>query len=1586
MNPQNDLLLTQLTARLADPSTGNIIGSAFICSSPALKNKVYIITAAHCLYVDKDSFKEPRSDIAVEVYNPKTLVYVKLIHRIDHSFVFPLVDKDVAVLVFDKQTIEQITGPLQPLFIVNEAIPSSNFNVKGFPLATQGKELVAIQPTWIQQMPGVPRFQLRNDEDYSEYAMNGFSGSGIFLEITNHIYVLGLFTRYRPEENGKVIYCQYLSTVNELLEKNYYPTIPVAVIGAYGLVPSFFENHIRLTIENLGPRFNPKLNYKLPIEVLFNDISKDYDFKRRFLRAFDEWLSNDAYSTKSRKKDLRAAAKKSGELKKNIFDWINKIGWAADQKISHESIVNEIGLFSTIIESARSKLEHERYEIEKKNPPKKDDHSYRPPFENELYSLRKVQEANYTLSERLNDIAINLSNHPCLLIHGEAGCGKSHLLGDIASERQSKGLPTLLLLGQLFQTGQTVWQNIIAQLGISCSSTEFLDSLNHIGKQTGSRALILIDAINEGAGANLWSAALPGFIEEFRSYPFIGIVVTVRTTYWNQIVAKDLLEDSRITRIVHSGFKGNEYEALRLFCDYYDLQQPNFPLLNPEFSNPLFLQLVCKGVKNSGEKKFPSGFQGINSVLSYYIAAIQEQLIKKREEYHLIPDLAKSAAIEFAKACYEEEQERERSLPLSQAVQLFENKFPKHKSLLLDLIHENLFIRSAYRSYRDDSEYEIVYFSFERLGDTIIAEQLIQSYDSSEAVQTAFKKENELGKIALEGRWRNRGILEALAILIPEKFNLELIDALSWMFEKRTDEDDFSRNVHSDIELYFLNSLKWRRIDSISWERIQEWLNSDKRSLDDDHVLLLFTELTAAQNHPLNSDRLSRMLRKHTMPKRDSFFQRHMHYYHGKNDDGDAYPIRRLIDWAWQPGISMGSDQETCRLVGQTLSWLLSSSDRVLRDQVTKALVNLLEEQPDALMAILNLFVKIDDLYISERLYAVAYGCILRTSQKKSIKKIGQKVFDLVFKRQNLPCHILLRDYARNTIEYALHTGAKLKGEMTLIKPPYSSSMPSKLPSEAEVEKYELDYDLPDFKKNYGHENNQIHHSVLHWDFGRYTIDSALGNFHTVSFTEPLLHKEFLKKLSAKTKTLIKIFKTTFELSQMSEAQVNRLKNRYGEKYVSDLIEMITKDFQETENLLTKILTEEQLVFLKNRLLPYWDSMTRVKDRQHNHFATTQIKCWIVQRVFELGYNAQLHGYYDSLTGSWARDKNKVERIGKKYQWIAFYEILARVADNYKLKRDRWSGINREQYYNGPWELLIRDIDPVFITRNKSANDDDDDNDLGISPHKNHWWSESSYNAWNYPAKEWMNILKDIPDPKETILKADENGQEWLYLKLSTKWEEPKPIGQKKYSTTRKEIWYYLDGYVVQKKEKSNVIASIINQKPWGDRLPRSNTDLSLFSHENYWSPISTQHYNGQKEWKQLDGSKYKVLISTVEAVGELGDDQSGAHFKYEMPCKRIFDGMNLSYGSINGDFTDASGATIVTNVNPRGMLVRKAEFERFLASNNLDIIWVAWGEKQSIGDFHSNDNRFKKIWGVFSFSENKMMGEFSFVKNDRDE
>src|SRR5690606_25334383 len=104
----------------------------------------------------------------------------------------------------------------------------------------------------------------------------------------------------------------------------------------------------------------------------------------------------------------------------------------------------------------------------------------------------------------------------------------------------------------------------------------------------------------------LWSAQLNGFLQLVSQYPRIGLIVSIRNTY-KKIICSQLSNESleHICEIHHNGFHDMEFDACKVFFDYYKIETPKIPLLNPEFSNPLYLKLFCESLKIQNLKAIP---------------------------------------------------------------------------------------------------------------------------------------------------------------------------------------------------------------------------------------------------------------------------------------------------------------------------------------------------------------------------------------------------------------------------------------------------------------------------------------------------------------------------------------------------------------------------------------------------------------------------------------------------------------------------------------------------------------------------------------------------------------------------------------------------------------------------------------------------------------------------------------------------------------------------------------------------------------------------------------------------------------------
>ncbi|HUG51240.1 MAG TPA: hypothetical protein VLZ78_09620, partial [Terrimesophilobacter sp.] len=79
------------------------------------------------------------------------------------------------------------------------------------------------------------------------------------------------------------------------------------------------------------------------------------------------------------------------------------------------------------------------------------------------------------------------------------------------------------------------------------------------------------------------------------------------------------------------------------------------------------------------------------------------------------------------------------------------------------------------------------------------------------------------------------------------------------------------------------------------------------------------------------------------------------------------------------------------------------------------------------------------------------------------------------------------------------------------------------------------------------------------------------------------------------------------------------------------------------------------------------------------------------------------------------RSDGPVERFGKKYQWIALYEVLGALTDHFELKPE-WSS-ETPRPYEYPEQVIWRDIDVTLLAREPARSS---------GPLRPHWFSPAT--------------------------------------------------------------------------------------------------------------------------------------------------------------------------------------------------------------------------------------------------------------------
>ena len=334
----------------------------------------------------------------------------------------------------------------------------------------------------------------------------------------------------------------------------------------------------------------------------------------------------------------------------------------------------------------------------------------------------------------------------------------------------------------------------------------------------------------------------------------------------------------------------------------------------------------------------------------------------------------------------------------------------------------------------EDNGSEIVRITYDRFTDHIIADSLLSTHLDVTEPAAAFEEGGPLTFLCDRTRYVPAGLIEAFFIQVPEKCGQELAALVPALFEQWY------------MKEFFIESVIWRSSDAFS-SKTREILDTLIRDEQDVHSALeaLLTVATV-ERHPLNADYLDDRLRQDTMPERDAWWSTFLHWTWEERGAVDRY-----VDWAFRVSQQGQLDDSTVDLCAVVLAWMLSTSNRFLRDRVTKALVSLLTGRLQAMARLVDRFADVDDPYVAERVYAVAYGVAMRSTDSVGVGDLASCVYEQVFASGIPPIHILLRDYARGVVERAIYLKAGLDIDECQVRSPYNTTWP-KIPDEDEIQ------------------------------------------------------------------------------------------------------------------------------------------------------------------------------------------------------------------------------------------------------------------------------------------------------------------------------------------------------------------------------------------------------------------------------------------------------------------------------------------------------------------------------------------------------
>jgi hypothetical protein len=398
----------------------------------------------------------------------------------------------------------------------------------------------------------------------------------------------------------------------------------------------------------------------------------------------------------------------------------------------------------------------------------------------------------------------------------------------------------------------------------------------------------------------------------------------------------------------------------------------------------------------------------------------------------------------------------------------------------------------------------------------------------------------------------------------------------------------------------------------------------------------------------------------------------------------------------------------------------------------------------------------------------------------------------------------------------------------------------------------------------------------------------------------------------------------------------------------NEMVEVVGK----AERDFLKTLGKNKTSAFREVVEPYLNLSTGMRDEFDLPVCIAQR--WILKRVFDLGWTVERFGKFDRNCNRYSnsgRSAYKPERIGKKYQWLAYHEFLAHLADNLEFREDTWS--DKPNVYGGPWQLWLRDIDPSCLLK---------------STHRSHWepniaawWTPPCFYSWNDEPDEtqWLKCTDSMPPIATLPIVTDPStGREWFVLECFYDWEEPTPPEKERFDLRRRCIQYSLKSYLVKAEDELRLYEWSEEENFRERRMPESHEQTRVYIGEFFWAPafeyFNEPYYHHDGWTKGYEPPlPCKVLATTDSYLQEASgyDCSIDESIAVNLPAKWIADKMNLSWHGVEGSYYDQSGNLVaqdpsVNTPGPMALLMDKEHLSAFLAKEGYRLVWMLSGGK----------------------------------------
>lgn len=605
-----------------------------------------------------------------------------------------------------------------------------------------------------------------------------------------------------------------------------------------------------------------------------------------------------------------------------------------------------------------------------------------------LYSIASSWlEKTRKIYQLLSDISRQVFH-----VFGEAGFGKTNIACYVTEQLLSKKLPVILIPGSEIRNRESIQGQIISSIGLNSSMTfdKFIGILDSIGLYYGIKVPIVIDGLNETQPASTWNLHIHYIVDEIKKVDNVVLISTCRNAYANQVFGKEQIDESPY-KITLEGFDKNIEAAIDKYFTKYRITIISKDYDKELFNNPLLLRIFS--LANKG-KSVSVNETGIYRAVGSYIDEIINRVATYNNDVNPQTKMqAENGLDTYSSALWKN---RCRGVAYSaEAKKCFDPNYVLgdwHDTVTYKIIDEGLLFRNVH----DDKEF--AEFTHDLIGGYCIAKSLLSANGKDIA---SFLNSDDLVLRLTSGDSADKhplaeDILKAMVFLAPDYTGKQLFMLVDNPEVVRA-ALQILRIVISDPQgIYDLNSffcnispdnpILPHLLESV----LVEILRHDENIVLAELLSSVLINLSSTQVD-LNWSEAIRRLSKQISP----YLFETIDKFSSCGGDDNLY---------WQITF---------------ISFLLSSTNRYIRDMATKALVVIGRRYPDVLFEVFINVEPTKDIFILERMIASLVGALLTSDNKDLILKVCQHMETQYIKNLRTS-HVLILDYVITLLNYAV--------------------------------------------------------------------------------------------------------------------------------------------------------------------------------------------------------------------------------------------------------------------------------------------------------------------------------------------------------------------------------------------------------------------------------------------------------------------------------------------------------------------------------------------------------------------------------------